>query len=258
MATEIHPTAIVEDGAEFDEDVTVGAFAWIGPRVRLGAHTRVAHHATVDGRSTLGRDNRIHPYAFVGAQTHDLKYAGGAPGLRVGDRNVFREYVTVHCATADGEETVLGDDNVILAYSHIAHDCVVGNHLVMSSHAALAGHVRIGDHVNFAWGAGIHQFCRVGDYAMVSAKAKVVQDVPPCLIVDGSPAAPRTVNKVGMERAGLTSEEIALARRAFKILHKDGLNRSQALAKLRADPAASNWIVRDMIGFVETTERGIA
>lgn len=168
MDAKVHPTAIVESGAELDEGVTIGAYAIIGDKVRLGRGTEVRHHATVEGLTELGEENVVYPYAYIGAKTHDLKFEGGEPGLKVGRYNTFREYVTVHAATNDGEFTVVGDNNVILAYSHIAHDCSVGNNLVMSSHSALGGHVATGDHVNVGWGVGVHQFCRIGNYAMLS------------------------------------------------------------------------------------------
>ena len=148
MSTEIHPTAIIEPGAELEAGVTVGAYAYIGARVKIRKGTEVMHHATVDGLTTMGKDNEVHPYAYVGGKTHDLKFQGGSPGLRVGSGNVFREFTTVHCATTEGTETIVGDNNLILAYSHIAHECIVGNHLVMSSHAALGGHVEIGNYLS--------------------------------------------------------------------------------------------------------------
>ncbi|MFT5836630.1 MAG: UDP-N-acetylglucosamine acyltransferase [Candidatus Azotimanducaceae bacterium] len=258
MATHIHPTAIIEPGAELDEGVIVGAYAYIGARVKIAKGTEVMHHATVDGATTMGNDNEVHPYAYVGGKTHDLKYKGGRPGLKIGNSNVFREFTTVHCATAEGIDTIVGDNNLLLAYSHIAHECIVGNHLVMSSHSALGGHVQIGDRVNIGWGAGLHQFCRVGDYAMVGATSKVVQDVPPYMIADGSPAMVRTTNKVGLERAGFTSEDVNLVRSVFKMFYKEGLNRRQAVEKLRAEMSDDNEIVKTFLAFVAGSERGLS
>jgi UDP-N-acetylglucosamine acyltransferase len=258
MATEIHPTAIIEQGAELDEGVAVGAYAYIGPRVRLSKGTQVMHHATVDGATVMGENNEVHPYAYVGGKTHDLKYRGGVQGLTIGKGNVFREFTTIHCATAEGMMTSIGDNNLILAYSHVAHECVVGNHLVMSSHAALGGHVRIGDHVNVGWGVGVHQFCRIGDHAMVGAASKVVQDVAPFMIAEGNPAAVRTINKVGLERSGFTPGEISLVRRIFKIFYKEGNNRGQAIQRLLADEAADSPRVKTYIAFVEASERGLS
>lgn len=258
MATEIHPTAIIEKGAELDDGVIVGAYAYIGPHVRIGKGTRVMHHATVDGATTMGADNEVHPYAYVGGKTHDMKYKGGIHRLEIGSGNVFREFTTIHCATSEEQLTSLGDHNLILAYSHVAHECRVGDHLVMSSHAALGGHVEVANHVNIGWGVGIHQFCRIGDYAMAGATSKVVQDIPPYMISDGSPAEVRTLNKVGMERSGFSKEDIALGRRLFKVFYKEGLNRGQAVQKLREEGVAGHELVKNFLAFLEKSERGLS
>lgn len=256
-ATTVHPLAVVEPGASLGAGVEVGAFAYIGGRVVIGDGCRIHHHATVEGRTILGRDNEVFPYALVGGKTHDLKYRGGEPGLRIGDRNVFREYATAHVATAEGDWTEMGDDNHILAYSHIAHDCRVGNHLVMSSHAALAGHVEVGDHANIGWGAGVHQFCRIGRFAMVSATSKVVQDVPPFFIADGNPADSRTVNRIALERAGFAEEAIVAISQAFKTLFREGLNRSQGITRLEERGLADDPHVREIIAFIRESDRGV-
>lgn len=258
MATNVHPTAIVEKGAEIDENVIVGAYAFIGAHVNISRGTKIMHHATVDGATLLGEDNEVHPYAYIGGKTHDLKYSGGIQRLQIGHRNVFREFTTIHCATADSQITLIGNDNVVLSYSHIAHECVIGDHLVMSSHAAFGGHVVVGDHVNIGWGAGVHQFCRMGDYSMAGAASKVVQDVPPYMISDGNPAVSRMVNKVGLERAGFSNDEILLTRRVFKAFYREGLNRSQALDKLRATEDMENVIVKNFTDFVVASERGLS
>lgn len=254
----IHPTAIIESGAQLADGVTVGAYAYIGAEVSIGTGTVVHHHATVEGWTTMGEGNEVWPYAMVGGKTHDLKYTGGRPGLKIGDRNVFREYSTVHCGTNDGEFTKMGNDNHVLAYSHIAHDCQVGNHLVMSSHAALGGHVIVGDRVVVGWNAGTHQFCRIGSYAMVGACAKAVQDIPPFMIADGNPAEVRTINKVGLERDGFTAEEISLARAIYKIIYRENLNKTQALEKLREHPQADSRIAQMILDFAAAGDRGWA
>lgn len=258
MATKIHPSAIMEPGAELDEDVVVGPYAYIGPHVKIGKGSVVMHHATVDGATTMGPGNEVHPYAYVGGKTHDKKYRGGVQGLMIGKDNVFREFTTVHCATSEEHVTSLCDNNLILAYSHIAHECRVGSHLVMSSHAALGGHVEIGDHVNIGWGVGVHQFCRIGGYAMVGAASKVIQDVPPYMISDGSPAGVRAPNKVGLARVGFSKDEIALIRRIFKVFYKEGLNRRQAAARLEEAGVAEAEIVTQFLSFLKTSGRGLA
>ncbi|MEO0796682.1 MAG: acyl-ACP--UDP-N-acetylglucosamine O-acyltransferase [Verrucomicrobiota bacterium] len=256
MPADIHSTAIVESGAQIADDVVIGAYAYIGADVTLGPETVVHHHATVEGKTILGEKNEVWPYALIGGKTHDLKFEGGKPGLKVGDRNVFREYVTVHTATKADEFTTLGDDNVVLAYSHIAHDCQIGNHLIMSSHAAFGGHVIVGDNVNVGWNAGIHQFCRIGEHAMIGACAKAVQDVPPLMIADGNPAEIKTINKVGLERSGFTSEDITIARAAFKILYRESLNRAQALEKLRQHDQVEDRVIQLILGFAKGSVRG--
>ncbi|MBM3826228.1 MAG: acyl-ACP--UDP-N-acetylglucosamine O-acyltransferase [Verrucomicrobia bacterium] len=258
MAARIHPTAIVEPGARLGADVEVGAYAFIGADVTLGDRTKVLHHATVEGRTETGPDCEVHPYALIGGRTQDLKARPGRPGLRIGARNVFREYVSVHLGTQEGEWTVLGDDNVLLAYSHVAHDCVIGSHLVMSSHSALAGHVHVGDHVNIGWNAGIHQFCRIGDHAMVAACSKCVQDVPPFVIADGNPCETKMVNAVGLKRSGFSEDEIATAKMMHRIFYRDGLNTSQAMEKAHTLPESSSRIVKDFLDFAAASKRGLA
>ena len=259
MSVTIHPHAIVEPGAELGENVLVEAFCLIGPKAKIGDGSRILHHGTVEGRVALGKNNTVHPYALIGGLTHDLKYQGGEPGLKIGDDNVFREYVSAHVATEPDDETIIGSSNVFLAYSHVAHDCIIGNHLVMSSHSALAGHVQVGDHVNVAWGAGVHQFCRLGRHCMVSACSKLVQDVPPFMLADGSPAEVRSINKVGMERAGFSSEDIETARGVFKVLYKGDLNRSQAIDYLQNEFSGSNKeISEEIISFAQSSDRGLA
>ena len=257
MAASIHPTAIIEPGAELGADVQIGAYAFVGTGVQLGAGTQLHHHASVEGRTRLGTKCELFPYACIGGKTQDLKYKGGRPGLRIGERNVFREYVTVHAATFDDEFTVIGSDNTILAYSHIAHDCIVGDHCVMSNGTMLAGHVIVEDHVIIGGYGGVHQFCRLGAYAMLSATAKLVQDLPPFFIADGTPAIVRAYNKVGLERNGHTPEQLDRVKQIFRILYRDGLNRTQALEKLAAHPEATSAEFQRVIAFAAKSTRGL-
>ena len=259
MGVEIHPTAIVDPEADLGKDVTVEAFCMLGPKVKIGDFSVVRHHSTIDGDVELGQSNEIFPYAMIGGLTHDLKFEGGSPKLRIGANNVFREYVTAHVATNHDDATLIGSNNVFLAYSHVAHDCIVGNNLVMSSHSALGGHVRVYDHVNIGWGAGIHQFCKVGRHAMVSACSKLVQDVPPFMLADGSPAEVRSINKVGMERHGFQSDDIEEVRGIFKTLYKSNLNRSQEIDQLKnSNNLASISLTGEIIEFISNSERGLA
>ncbi|MBL9186943.1 MAG: acyl-ACP--UDP-N-acetylglucosamine O-acyltransferase [Opitutaceae bacterium] len=258
MPDKIHPTAIIEPGAQLGDDVEIGAYAFVGAGVTLGSGTRLHHHASVEGNTTLGAQCEVFPYACIGGKTQDLKFKGGSPGLRIGDRNIFREYVTIHCATNDGDFTRVGSGNVLLASCHIAHDCVIGNHIVMSNSALVAGHVTIEDHVVIGGNAGIHQFCRIGAYAMLSATAKLVHDLPPFFIADGTPAKVRAINQVGLERNGHTPEQLDRVKQIHRILYRDGLNRSQALERLAAHELAASEEFRRMLSFAQASERGLA
>jgi UDP-N-acetylglucosamine acyltransferase len=258
MVAKIHPTAIIEAGAQLGAGVELGAYAFVGPQVTLGAGVCVHHHASVEGNTVLGGRCEVFPYACIGGKTQDQKYAGGRPGLRIGDRNVFREYVTIHCATNDGDFTRLGSDNLLLANCHVAHDCVLGDHIVMSNGAVLAGHVTLENHVLIGGYGGIHQFCRVGAYAMLSATAKLVHDLPPFFIADGTPAEVRAINRVGLERNGFTPEQLDRVKQIHRILYRAGLNRTQALAELAGDAQADTAEFQCMLAFARSSQRGMA
>jgi UDP-N-acetylglucosamine acyltransferase len=258
MSATIHPTAIVEPGAKLGQRVEIGAYAFVGRDVALGDGCRLHHHAVVEGFTQLGADCEVFPFAVIGGRTQDLKARPGKPGLKVGARNIFREYVSVHAGTQEGEWTILGDDNVLLAYSHIAHDCVIGNHLVISSHSAVAGHVHVGNHVNIGWNAGIHQFCNVGDYAMVAACSKCVQDVPPFVIADGNPCESKMINVVGLKRSGFTDAEIVTAKQLYQLFYRNQLNTTQAIEKALALPEAQSRIVLAFVQFAQASKRGLA
>jgi UDP-N-acetylglucosamine acyltransferase len=258
MGATIHPTAIIEAGAQVGTDVEIGPYAFVGRGVTLGAGTKVHHHASVEGNTVIGVQAEIFPYACIGGKSQDLKYKGGNPGLRIGDRNVFREYVTVHCATNDGDVTRVGSDNVLLAACHVAHDCILGDHIVMSNGVMLAGHVVIEDRVVIGGYGGIHQFCRLGAFAMLSATAKLVHDLPPYFIADGTPAEVRAINRVGLERNGFTPEQLERVKQIFRILYREGLNRSQALEKLASNPQVGTEEFQRVLKFARASERGLA
>ena len=259
MSTQIHPQSIVDDGAQLGEGVVIEAFAMVGRNAIIGDDTIIRHHATVEGNVVLGKANEIHPYSLIGGLTHDLKFSGGEPALHIGDRNTFREYCTAHVATNDHNKTLIGSDNTFLAYSHVAHDCIVGNNLIMSSHSALGGHVVVADHVNIGWGVGVHQFCRLGRNCMVSACSKLVQDVAPFMLADGSPAEVRSINKVGMERNGFTKEQIDVAKGVFRTVYRGDLNRKQAIYYLENDfEFKTDKITLEIIDFTKNSDRGLA
>lgn len=258
MAAVIHPTAIIEPGARLGEGVEIGAYAYVGGQVELGAGTKLHHHASVEGNTVLGAGCELFPYACIGGRTQDLKFRGGNPGLRVGDRNVFREYVTLHCATHDGAFTRVGSGNTLLAGCHVAHDCVLGDHIVMSNGAVLAGHVIVEDHVVIGGYGGVHQFCRLGAYAMLSATAKLVHDLPPFFIADGTPAKVRAINQVGLERNGFTPHQLDRVKQLHRILYRDGLNRTQALERIAAHPETDSPEFSRFRAFAGTSSRGLA
>ena len=257
MSSQIHPSAIVDPTARIGVDVVIGPYAFVGAGVQLGDRTVLHHHATVEGNTVLGCGNEVFPFACVGLKTQDLKYKGGNPGTRIGDHNVFREFCTVHAATNDGHFTVIGSRNHFLAYTHIAHDCVVGSHVIMSNNATLAGHIRMGNHVVMGGLAAAHQFCHIGDHAMIGGMSRVSLDVPPFMIVEGSPAVVRAINKVGLERAGYTPAQLERVKTIYRIYFREGLNRAQALEKLSANSIAKEPEVAAFIEFAHKSERGL-
>lgn len=258
MAALIHPTAVIEPGAQLGANVAIGALAFVGAGVMLGEGCRLHHHASVEGNTVLGSDCEVYPYACIGGQTQDLKFKGGNSGVRIGSRNVFREYVTIHAATDDGNYTRIGHRNHLLASCHVAHDCVLGDGIVMSNGVVLAGHVTVEDHVVIGGYGGVHQFCRVGAFSMLSACAKLVHDLPPFFIADGTPAIVRAYNKIGLQRHGFTTDQLERVRRLYRILYRDRLNRTQAIEKLRGHEEAASEEFQRMLEFAGKSQRGLA
>jgi UDP-N-acetylglucosamine acyltransferase len=252
----IHPTAIIHPNAQIGSGCEIGPYCVIGEHVALGEKCKLHSHVVIDGHTTLGKENEIFPFASIGLKTQDLKWKGGVPRTQIGDHNTFREYVTIHSATSDGDATIVGSHNHILAYSHIAHDCILGSHIIMSNAATLGGHVTVGDHAVISISA-VHQFCRIGKFAMIGGCSKVVQDVPPFMIADGNPAETRTINKVGMERHGISDEAQAALKQAYKILFREGLSIPNALVKIEKElPSLPE--VQHLVQFVRASERGIS
>ncbi len=254
----IHPTAIVEAGAELAEGVTVGAYAYIGPKVKLGSGCRVHHHATVEGNTSMGAGNEVFPYAFVGGRTHDKKWAGDEAPIYIGDNNIFREFSTVHPATFNDACTRIGSDNLFCAYSHIGHECTVGNNCVFSNNGTLGGHVVVGDHVILGGLSAVHQFCKIGSGAMIGGCCKVLQDIMPRMLAEGYPATHRTINKIGMQRTGFSEADIRTAGKVYRLVFRKGLNRSQALQALQAGDAGEGAIIEEAIAFIQSSQRGLA
>ncbi len=253
----IDPRAVVHPRAEIGADCQIGPYCVIGEHVVLGPECRLHSHVVIDGHTRLGRGNEIFPFASIGLQTQDLKWKGGTTHTEIGDHNTFREYVTIHSATGDGETTTVGSNNHILAYCHLAHNVLLGNQIIMSNVATLAGHVLVEDHAVVGGLAAVHQFCRIGKMALIGGCSKVVQDVAPYMLVDGNPAETRTVNKVGMERNAVPEAAQTALRQAYKVLFREGLTVSHALARIEGELGAIAEI-QHLIRFVRASERGVA
>ena len=255
--TSIHSSAVVHSKAQIGDECAIGPFCVVGENVILGPHCHLYSHVVIDGHTSLGQGNEVFPFASIGLKTQDLKWNGGVTRTQIGDNNTFRECVTIHSATGDGEATIVGSDNHILAYSHIAHNVTLGNSIIMSNVATLAGHVSVEDHAVVGGLVAVHQFCRIGKMSMIGGCSKVVQDIPPFMIVDGNPAETRTVNKVGMERNGVSAEAQTALRQAYKILFREGLTIPNALARIEVElPPLPE--IQHLVRFVRTSERGIS
>lgn len=253
----IHPTAIVHPAARLGANCDIGPYCVIGEHVTLGDGCKLLSHVVIDGNTTVGKANEFFPFASIGLKTQDLKWQGGVTHTVIGDHNTFREYVTIHSATRDGDSTMVGSHNNFLAYSHVAHDGRIGNHVIMSNVATLAGHVTVEDHAVIGGLAAVHQFCRIGRLAMVGGCSRVVQDIPPFMLAEGSPAAPRTINKVGCERNGVSVEALAVLRTAYKIIFREGLTTSNALSRIEAEMPPLPEI-QHLLQFIRSSERGIS
>lgn len=255
----IHPTAIVDPKAQLADDVEVGAYAIIGPDVKIGAGTLVRQHANIEGHTTIGKKCQIFPFACIGMKTQDLKYVDGdITYAEIGDRTVLREYVTVHLGTKPGEITKVGNDCLLMAYSHVAHGCNVGDHVIMSNLATLAGEVTVEESAIIGGLAAVHQFCRIGAHAMVTGGSKVRQDCAPFMLTDVSCEEARVLgpNIVGLRRRGYTAEVRTALKEAFRILYREGLNRTQALDKIKYEMNELPEL-KTLIDFYQNSKRGV-
>ncbi len=257
----IHPTAIVDAAAQLDASVQVGPYAVIGPHVVIGAGSTVGAHAVIEGRTTIGAGNHIFQFASVGAPPQDKKYAGEPTELVIGERNTIREFCTINTGTAqDRGVTSVGDDNWIMAYVHIAHDCRVGNGTVLANNATLAGHVQVDDFAIIGGLTGIHQFTRVGAYVMAGFASHISQDVPPFMMVDGNPLAVRGLNLEGLRRRGFSAGRVAAIKQMHRLLYRQGLTLAAAraaIAELAVDDEARQDVAR-MLALLDASSRGIA
>ena len=252
---QVHTTAIIEQGAKLAKDVKIGPYAIIGPHVEIGEGTTVGAHAVITGHTRIGRNNRIFQFVSLGEVPQDKKYAGEPTRLEIGDHNTIREFCTFNIGTAqDAGVTRVGSHNWVMAYVHIAHDCIVGDHTVMANNTTLAGHVEIGDHAILGGLTAVHQFCQIGAHVITGGGTIVYKDIPPYVTAAGQPAKPHGINSEGLKRRGFMPEQLATLKRAYKILYRDGLTLQEALQQLDAMKAPEVDLLTD---FLRKAERGI-
>jgi UDP-N-acetylglucosamine acyltransferase len=253
----IHPTAIVDSKAKIASGVSIGAYSIVGAGVEIGAGTSIGPHVVIEGTTRIGRDNRIFQFASIGAIPQDKKFGGESSELVIGDRNLIREFVTLNRGTGEGGgATRIGNDNWIMAYAHVAHDCTVGNHTIFSNNATLAGHVTIGDYAILSGFAGVHQFCRIGAHAFIGMGCLVNGDVPPFVMVAADYGRPRGINSEGLKRRGFDAERIASIKRAYRTLYMGGRSIDEARRELAAQ-ASESEDVATMLAFIERSERAL-
>lgn len=251
----IHETAVIDPSAKIADNVTVGPYSIIGPHVEIGEGTWIGPHVVIQGPTIIGRDNKIFQFASIGEMPQDLKFYGEETYLEIGDRNSIREFCTIHRGTGhDKALTKIGNDNLLMCYVHIAHDCIVGNGNIFANNASLAGHVKVADNVTFGGFSGIFQFCHVGSYSFVATNSVVIKDVPPFVKVSGHYAKPYGLNTVGMQRRGFSSETMLELKRAYKVIYRNGLTVEQAIEELKKTAIPE---VALMMQFLVTSESGI-
>jgi len=255
----IHSTAIIASGAELDSTVSVGPYAVIGAQVKIGAGTTIGPHAVIEGRTEIGCDNQIFQFTSIGAVPQDLKFSGEETSLTIGSRNRIREFVTIHLGTETGGGiTTVGDDNLFMAYSHIAHDCIVKNHIVMANAATLAGHVELDDYAILGGLSAVHQFARIGCHVMASGGSMISQDVAPYSIVQGDRAGVVGLNLTGLKRRGFTSDALSNIKKMYKLVFRSNLNLEEAIVQIEEQFDPSLQEVATYLGFLKKSERGLA
>lgn len=254
----IDPRAVVSPRAQVAAGVEIGPYAVIGPDVTIGAGCWIGPHAVVNGPTVMGEGNRIYQFTSIGEAPQDMKYGGEPTRLVIGARNTFREYVSVHRGTVTGiGETRIGNDNLLLAYSHVAHDCVLGDHIIFSNAVNIAGHVQIGDWAILSGYAGAHQFCRIGAHAFIGNNTSVLQDVPPYVLATGHPAEPRSVNVEGLKRRGFTDEQMRAIRNAYRVLYRSDLKLDEATRQIE-EMVAEQPVLAAFAEFIRGSTRGLA
>lgn len=258
MATEIHPTAIIDSSVEIDDDVKIGPYCIIRDNVKISKGTEIFNNVVIEGNTTIGESCKIFPFTTIGLPPQDLKYKAEPTGVKIGKNNLIREYITIHRASVDGDGyTEIRDNNFLMAYVHIAHDCKLGNGIIMANAATLGGHVTVEDYAVFGGLAAAHQFTRIGAYSMVSGLSGVVQDIPPYTIASGPRAKLYGLNIVGLKRHGFNDETISELKKAYKILFREKLSLKEAIKKVQAELPYTDEIAH-LINFINSNRRGIA
>jgi UDP-N-acetylglucosamine acyltransferase len=253
----IHPTAIIDPKAEIEDNVEIGPFSVIGAEVQIDRGTVIGPHVVIKGPTAIGQDNRVYQFSSIGEDPQDKKYADEVTRLEIGDRNTIREFVTIHRGTVqDHGLTLIGSDNLFMAYAHVAHDCVVGDHVIMANGASIAGHVHLGDHAILGGFTLVHQFTQIGEYSFSAMGSAITQDIPPYVMVGGRPTRPHGINSVGMERNGISAEDIRLIRKAYKILYKNNLRIEDAIEEIEELAGDSDQLSK-MVSFLRNVTRGI-
>ena len=256
---EIHPTALVSPGAVIGNGSTIGPYSVIGEEVEIGSDCNIHNHVVITGKCRIGEKNTFHSHSVIGGLSQDLKYSNEPTFLEIGDSNNFREFVTINRGTETDSKTVVGSYGNFLAYSHIAHDCVVGDHVIFSNNGTLAGHVQMGDYAILGGLTAVHQFCRIGNHAITGGCSKIVQDVPPFMVADGNPAEIRSINSIGLQRRGFSQEQIKSLKDAYKIIFLRNLTISDAVTQLKEMAAqySESSTIKELIDFILSSERGI-
>jgi len=253
----IDPTAIIDIHAELADDVSVGAFSVIGADVKIDAGTVIGPHVVIKGPTSIGKKNRIYQFTSIGEDPQDKKYAFEVTRLEIGDRNTIREFTSMHRGTQqDNSVTKIGNDNLFMAYTHVAHDCIIGDHVIMANGASLAGHVHLNSHAILGGFSLVHQFTQIGQYSFAAMGSAITQDIPPFIMVGGKPTRPHGINSVGMERNGISAEDIRLIRNAYKIIYKMNLRLEDAIEQME-DLASDSKQLSDMVSFLRNVRRGI-
>ena len=253
----IDPTAKIDSHAELADDVSVGPFSVIGADVKVDAGTVIGPHVVIKGPTSIGKENRIYQFSSIGEDPQDKKYASEVTRLEIGDRNTIREFTSMHRGTRqDNSVTRIGNDNLFMAYTHVAHDCIIGDHVIMANGASLAGHVHLNDHAILGGFTLVHQFTQIGQYSFAAMGSAITQDIPPFVMVGGKPTRPHGINSVGMERNGISAEDIRLIRNAYKIIYKMNLRLEDAIEQME-DLASNSKQLSEMVSFLRNVRRGI-